>query len=180
MAHICPWQHVRTFDNFFRPFVHRPATLFGPYVSPGARVADIGCGAGFASLGLARLVGEAGLVVAVDVQQEMLDMVFRRAGKKGLQARIEGVRCTVETLGLTGQFQFVNAFYMVHEVPDARALFKEIFDHLAPGGRLFVAEPVFHVTKKRFNAMRVAASEAGFVMVDRPRVRFSRAVVLGR
>jgi len=180
MAHICPWQHVWTFDNVFRPFIHNPAKMFSPYVPPGARVLDLGCGAGFASLGLARLVGDAGSVVAVDLQPEMLDMLCRRAVKRGLQERIVPTLCQPGALSLTGSFQFANAFYMVHEVPETRAFFKEVYDHLIPGGRFFVAEPVFHVTKKRFNAMRVTASEVGFAMVDRPRVRFSHAVVLGR
>lgn len=180
MAHVCPWQTVWTFDNIFRPFVHNPSKLFSPYVSSGARVVDVGCGAGFASLGLARLVGDAGSVVAVDLQQEMLSMLLKRAARKGLQERIQVALCTPEALGLTGNFHFANAFYMAHEVPDQRAFLKEIFHHLRPGGRLFVAEPIFHVTKKRFNAMRVVATEVGFTLVDRPRVRFSRAVVLGR
>ncbi len=180
MAHICPWQAVWTFDNLLRPFIHNPQKLFSPHVPPGSRVVDVGCGAGFASLGLARLVGDAGSVVAVDLQQEMLNLLLKRATRKKLNERIQAFMCTPEALGLSGSFHFANAFYMVHEVPDVRGFLREIFDHLRPGGRLFVAEPVFHVTKKRFNAMRVVATEVGFTLVDCPCVRFSRAVVLGR
>lgn len=180
MAHVCPWQHVWTFDNIFRPFIHNPAKMFSPHVPPGARVLDVGCGAGFASLGLARLVGDTGTVVSVDLQPEMLGILRVRAAKKGLHERIAPQLCQPESLGLTGRFQFANAFYMVHEVPDPRAFFSEIYEHLDPGGRFFVAEPIFHVTKKRFNAMRVTASEVGFKMVDHPGIRLSRAVVLER
>ena len=180
MAHVCPWQTVRTFDNFLRPFIHSPVKLFSPYVTPGARVLDVGCGAGFASLGLARLVGDAGTVVAVDLQQQMLDMLWQRADRRGVQQRIELKLCQPGALGLTGQFQFVNAFYMVHEVPDVQGFFQEIAEHLAPGGHLYVAEPVIHVSKQRFTAMRATATAAGLILVDRPRVRFSHAVVLGR
>ena len=180
MAHVCPWQHVWTFDNVLRPFIHNPAKMFSPHVPPGARVLDVGCGAGFASLGLARLVGDTGIVVSVDLQPEMLDILRLRAAKKGLQERIAPQLCQPGSLGLTGRFQFANAFFMVHEVLDRYAFFKEIYDHLVPGGRLFVAEPMFHVSKKRFNAMRVIASEVGFSIVDCPRIRLSRAVVLSR
>lgn len=180
MAHVCPWQAVWTFDNMLRPFIHNPQKLFSPHVPSGARVVDVGCGAGFASIGLARLVGDAGSVVAVDLQQEMLNMLLKRATRKKLNERIHVSLCTPVALGLSGSFHFANAFYMAHEVPDVSTFLKEIFHHLRPGGRLFVAEPVFHVTKKRFNAMRVVATEVGFTLVDHPRVRFSHAVVLGR
>ncbi len=55
---ICPWQIAPFIDNLLRPFVHNPLKLFKPYVRTGMTVLDVGCGAGFASLGLADLVGE--------------------------------------------------------------------------------------------------------------------------
>ena len=67
MAHVCPHQHVWTFDNFVRPLLHSPKKIFSPYVKPGMRVMDVGCGAAFAVLGRANLVGETGKVIAVDV-----------------------------------------------------------------------------------------------------------------
>ena len=70
-------------DNFVRPLLHNPAKLFGPYVKPGMQALDIGCGGGFASLGLARLVGPGGKVFASDLQQEMLDFVNASAEKAG-------------------------------------------------------------------------------------------------
>ena len=98
MAHVCSWRHVKTFDNFLRPLVHNPLKMFSPYVQPGARVLDVGCGAGFASLGLARLVGARGTVVAVDLQAEMLAMVRLRATKAGLADRISLHQCRPENL----------------------------------------------------------------------------------
>lgn len=64
---ICPWQIVPLMDNFLRPLIHNPRKLFGPYVRIGMTVLDVGCGAGFASLGLADLVGEEGLVISSDL-----------------------------------------------------------------------------------------------------------------
>ncbi len=46
-------------------------------------VLDIGCGGGFASLGLAQLVGEKGVVILADVQPQMLDIVQERATRVG-------------------------------------------------------------------------------------------------
>ena len=49
------------------------------HVIPGQVICDMGCGNGFYTLPLARLAGKRGKVYAVDVQQEMLDMLKHRA-----------------------------------------------------------------------------------------------------
>jgi ubiquinone/menaquinone biosynthesis C-methylase UbiE len=177
---VCAPGHVRLFDNFLRPLLHRPAKLFGPHVRAGSTVLDVGCGRGFASLGLAHLVGEEGEVVAADLQGEMLAMVQDRAERAGLSGRIRTHRCGSDRIGYTGQVDFVVAFWMVHELPDSRAFFEEVRKMLNPGGRLFVAEPYFHVSRRAFEATVETAGQAGFRVVDRPRVWFSRAVVLSR
>ena len=114
MVHICPHQIVWTFDNFLRPLVHNPDKLFGPFVKPGMRVMDVGCGAGFAVLGLAKLVGKAGKVIAVDVQPEMLATVEKRMQKAGLKHRVENHLSGFNELQVSGRFYFVTAFSMVH------------------------------------------------------------------
>ncbi len=51
----------------------------------GSVVADIGAGAGWFTIRLARRVGPNGIVFAQDVQREMLDAVRRRVGREGLR-----------------------------------------------------------------------------------------------
>src|SRR5690606_18062388 len=53
-------------------------------VQPGQTVVDMGCGNGFYTLPLARLVGENGKALAVDIQPEMLHMLSERAKEAGL------------------------------------------------------------------------------------------------
>ncbi|MCA9245852.1 MAG: methyltransferase domain-containing protein [Planctomycetales bacterium] len=48
-------------------------------LQPGNTVCDMGCGNGFYSLQMARLVGENGRVLAVDIQPEMLRLLEARA-----------------------------------------------------------------------------------------------------
>ena len=72
MSRVCSHRHVRMLDNFVRPFIHNPVKLFDAYLKPGMSALDIGCGGGFAAIGMARLVGDEGRVVAADVQLEML------------------------------------------------------------------------------------------------------------
>jgi hypothetical protein len=54
----------------------------------------------------------------------------------------------------------------------------EIHQCLRPRGKLLVVEPLGHVPAKRFESMLLLASETGFEILERPRVRLSRAVVL--
>ena len=48
------------------------------HIKPGQTICDMGCGNGFYSLKLARLTGKSGKVYAVDIQQEMLDLLKQR------------------------------------------------------------------------------------------------------
>jgi SAM-dependent methyltransferase len=50
-------------------------------LKPGQTVCDLGCGNGFYTLKLADAVGPTGKVYAVEIQQEMLDLLAQRAAK---------------------------------------------------------------------------------------------------
>ena len=180
MGHVCPLKHVWTFDNVLRGLFHNCKKIFGQYVQSGMTVLDVGCGAGFTTLGLARMVGEKGCVIAVDLQQEMLDKVQKRSIKAGLADRIQIRRCEADTIGVDETVDFVNAFWMVHEVPDTREFMKQIYSCLKPGGNLLVAEPKHRVTSEAFNEMVATAKEFGLNVIDKPRIAFSRSAVFQR
>jgi len=67
---------------------------------------------------------------------------------------------------------------MIHEVPDQDNLFRELKSILKPGGRLYIIEPVFHVSIKSFKEMVNRLIRIGFEIIERPEVFFSRAVLL--
>lgn len=56
-------------------------------IKPGMTVCDMGCGNGFYSLRMARLVGRKGKVLAVDIQPQMLRLMEARAS----EARIKNI-----------------------------------------------------------------------------------------
>jgi ubiquinone/menaquinone biosynthesis C-methylase UbiE len=176
--YVCPWQIGPLFDNFLRPLVHNPRKLFGPYVSNGMKVLDVGCGAGFASLGLADLVGEEGLVISADIQPQMLNMVKKRAAKVGFHNRIRTHRCDSNRIGVEEELDFAVAFFMMHEVLDSRAFLEELYALLKPGGRLFLSEPRVHVSRRNFERTVKEAKSVGFAVSERPGVRFGMTVVL--
>lgn len=178
--HVCPWWLAYTFDHRLRKWAHNPKKLFGGYVRPGMTVLDIGCGLGFNSLGLAELVGPSGTVIALDIQQKMLDGVMRRARKRGLEDRIHPHLAGEKGFGLDVEAQFILAFYMVHEVPDHPGFMGQVRSNLGEGGRFMMIEPPFHVTAKAFEKSIRIAEEAGMVLDERPVVRFGRAALFQR
>jgi len=131
---VCPWQLAPIIDNRLRPLVHNPEKIFASYVTRGMTVLDVGCGAGFTSLGLARLVGEEGLVIAADLQHKMLRMVKERATRAGLSDYIRIHLCSRDRIGVKEEIDFAVAFFMVHEVPYVQAFLEEVCTLLKPGG----------------------------------------------
>lgn len=69
-------------DNIFRRLFDNPRN-FCPYVAEGQSVADLGCGPGFYSLGLAECIGPKGKVYAVDSDEEAIRTVKKKADKHG-------------------------------------------------------------------------------------------------
>jgi SAM-dependent methyltransferase len=144
---------------------------------------DLGCAMGFFTLEAARLVGDSGRVIAVDLQPRMLRSLDRRVRRAGLGDRIESRRCSDSDLGLEdikGSVDFALAFAVVHEVPDSGEFMRQVAVALRPDGVLLVAEPKGHVSRDDFRESLSAAEQAGLHVVDRPAIRRSHAAVLRR
>lgn len=177
---VCPASHAGMLDHPVRRLIQSPKRIVGDYIRPGDRVLDIGCGPGYFSRPMARMVGESGSVVAADLQEEMLEMLKDRAEKEGLKSRIHIHRTRSSTLELggLGPFDFILAFYVVHEVPDIDRFFDEVYSALRPGGRILVVEPSHHVGKEEFVETLAKAGSAGFSVEKGPWVMFSRTALL--
>ncbi len=177
---ICPWWLCYSFDNPLRRIFHKPEPLLAPYLKPGMIAVDIGCGMGYFTLGLAKLAGSGGRVIAVDLQQRMLDALERRARRAGMADRIVLHRCRPDSLGVEGPVDFALAFWMAHEVSDKPRFFREIFALLKTGGRLLLVEPKFHVTLRSFERTLAVCREEGFRALEEPAIALSRAVLMGK
>lgn len=177
---LCPWWLIWTFDNPLRRFFQDPGTIVGPHVRDGMIVADIGCGMGYFSIAMAKMVGEKGSVVAVDLQEKMLELLRRRARKAGVSDRIRSVCAKDGDIMLREPIDFALAFWMVHEVKDIPLFFGQIHSVLKKGGKFLYAEPKIHVPNRRFQEILGYARQAGFRISDGPQIRFSRAVILSK
>jgi ubiquinone/menaquinone biosynthesis C-methylase UbiE len=144
-------------------------------------VLDVGCGMGFFSLPLAKLVGGTGKVVCVDLQEKMIKGLIKRAEKAGLSeridARISGEN-SLELSDITGKIDFALLFALVHEVPDKERLFSEVYATMKQTGKLLLGEPTGHVSKPDFEKTVSTAQSAGFEVLRVLEIRKSRAVLL--
>jgi len=169
--HVMPWWMGYVKIAPWRKLKEDPEKLVGPHLHEGMTVLDLGCGMGFFTLPMARMVGPRGCVVAVDLQHRMLSGLERRAKRARLSDRITPVLCTADSLGLDafrGTAGFALAFNVVHEVPDIKGFFVQVREVMASGGRLLVVEPLGHVSVEDFRSTLAVAIESGFVVLERP------------
>jgi len=143
-----------------RPF-GRGRAIDALNLGPGMRVADIGCGPGLLTLPIARAVGLDGEVVALDLQQAMLDRMQRRIDEAGV-GNVRAI-CAGAGEGTLPRDYFDRAVLstVLGEIPDRIRALKEIREALKPGGFLVVAEVIgdpHYQFKKKVIAM---AREAG-------------------
>ena len=178
-GHVCPWWMAWTFDNPIRKWFQDPERILGSIVRDGMIVADIGCGMGYFSVAMARMVGPGGRVLSVDLQEKMLRYLKKRAVKAGVQDRITTTLGEPDDIKITNSnVDFVLAFWMVHEVKDIPRFFGQVAKALKPGGKVLYVEPRMHVTQERFEEILGYAKGAGFSVSDGPKVGMSRSAVL--
>ena len=142
-------------------------------VKPGQTVCDMGCGNGFYTLQLARLVGPRGCVYAVDIQPEMLQMLARNAAEARL-ANIRPVLGTpIDPRLPAGAIDMMLCVDVYHEFSHPEAMLGKIKESLAPDGQLVLVEfrgedpavPIKPLHKMTKAQVRAELEPAGFEMV---------------
>jgi SAM-dependent methyltransferase len=107
---------------------------------PGERVADVGAGSGYFTVRVARAIGPSGIVWAVDIAQELLDYLGRRAREEGLSnIRVVKVGPDDPQLPPAG----VDTVLMVdtlHYIKDRAGYAKKLREGLAVGGRVVIID----------------------------------------
>jgi ubiquinone/menaquinone biosynthesis C-methylase UbiE len=152
--------------------------ILKPYISKEMTVLDLGCGPGFFSIEIAKMISDSGKVIAADLQAGMLEKVNKKIKGTEFEQRIEIHKCEDDKIGVAENVDFVLAFYMIHEVPNQDRLFGELKSILKSNGKIYIIEPKFHVSKKSFEDMINRIKSIGFEIIDRPKVFFSRTVLL--
>lgn len=176
--HVCPHQFAIFLDNRIRRLFQSPKRIIGEYIREDDTVIDVGCGPGFFTIDMARMVGEGGKVIAVDLQPKMLDRVRKKAIRHGVHSRMVYHQCGERNLRLDAQADFILACYMIHETPDPAEFLSETRSLLKKDGRLLVVEPKMHVGKTEFEIMITTAGKAGLKAVAWPKGKGGRSVLL--
>lgn len=142
-------------------------------LEPDAVVADIGAGSGYFSFLIAPLVPD-GKVIAVDIQQEMLDFVEAKKKLKKifnvetLLGTIQDTRLPEDTVDLA---ILVDAY---HEFSHPREMAQSIIKGLKPGGRIVLLEyrgedplvPIKPLHKMTVKQVRREMEAVGFEFVE--------------
>lgn len=111
-------------------------------LKPGQRVADLGCGSGFYVLAAAKIVGNTGRVLALDVQDAKLTATKSISLQHNLH-NVEVLRADLEkpiAENLHGQEDVVIVASILHEVKNRQALIQNAYALLKTGGLLLAVD----------------------------------------
>ena len=113
------------------------------HVDPGMKVVDLGSGAGFYSLTAARAVGEAGRVISVDVQKDLLSKLKSEAQSNNLLnldvvwGDIDEPNGSTLADGLADRVLVTNTLF---QVENRENVIKEARRILKPNGKFLVVD----------------------------------------
>lgn len=125
-------------------FLDPEKTLFATGLSAGQIVADLGTGSGFYTLAAGKIVGEQGLVYAVDILETSLDHCMAEGRLKGLR-NLKTLHADLEQADScqsipTGSVDLVIFANVLHQIKNQAGLFAEGYRMLKTGGKLLIIE----------------------------------------
>jgi ubiquinone/menaquinone biosynthesis C-methylase UbiE len=178
--HVCPVERSGSLDNWLRRMVQHPERILAPYLREGMTALDFGCGPGFFTVPMARMVGKMGHVIACDLQTGMLEKVQSKIRGTELENRVHVHQAEQHSLGINEPVDFVLAFYVMHEVPDPLEILADFATILRPEGRVLVVEPPLHVSKNAFARFLETAHKTGYNKLEGPKLWFNKTALLER
>jgi ubiquinone/menaquinone biosynthesis C-methylase UbiE len=177
--HVCPWWVGYLLLCPIRRWFQNPEKILSPYITEGMTVLEIGPGMGFFTISAARMVGHSGKVIAVDVQEKMINALAKRSAKAGLRNRVIARLIEPDNMGVSEPIDLCLLINVVHEVPDPAGLFSQIKAILKPTGKVLLLEPAgWHVSEKQFQDTLALAADAGLVAIGKPEIRKSWSALL--
>ncbi len=109
---VCPVALSGSLDNSIRRWLQNPRKILGPYIKEGMTVLDVGCGPGFFTIEMARMVGKSGRAIAADMQEGMLQKVKEKIKRTELEERILLHKCGENNIGVSEPVDFVMMLFI--------------------------------------------------------------------
>ena len=113
-------------------------------IGSGMRVLDIGCGMGDVAMLAAQLVGPAGSVVSIDLDQAAIETAQRRAAAGGFD-NATFRRADLATFTDAAPFDAIVGRLVLEFVPDPVAVICRLSGLLCPGGIMALQEPSWEI-----------------------------------
>jgi ubiquinone/menaquinone biosynthesis C-methylase UbiE len=145
-------------------------------IRPGEQVADLGAGGGYFTFRLAKAVGPAGKVYAVDIDQEMIELITSRAKSEAV-SNIEAIlaRADDATLPKPG-VDLIFTCNTYHHIENRLLYFTKLREFLKPGGKIAIIDfdnrarlegLLSHATPAE--TIKQEMERAGYVLQDEPK-----------
>jgi ubiquinone/menaquinone biosynthesis C-methylase UbiE len=141
MAHFMSHRGAPWLERGTREQEERPDLLMKALeLKPGMKVADIGCGSGYYSRRMAKVVGDKGLVYGVDIQKEMLAILHRNMAANSLTNYQAILNTTTDSKLPKNTIDLAIFVDVYHEFDHPYEMMLSICDSLKPGGRIALVE----------------------------------------
>ena len=193
-GHLFPPENLGLLESPDRDAWQKPEQIMDALgIAEGSKVADIGAGAGWFTIRLARRVGPNGLVYAEDVQRQMLEATRRRVSREGLK-NVETILGTTTDPNLPPRtldaILIVDVVDVYPEVDERVTFLRNLAAALKPNGRIGVVNykpgqggpgPAPNEgVRVDSSAVEADARAAGLRVVRRENLPFQYLIVLGR
>jgi ubiquinone/menaquinone biosynthesis C-methylase UbiE len=109
-------------------------------VKPGMTVCDMGCGNGFYTIKMAKMVGKNGQVYAVDIQPEMLTKLEQRAKIAKVENYTPILGGTADPKLPKAKIDLILLVDVYHEFSNPEEMLSGMRQSLAPGGKIVLVE----------------------------------------
>ena len=141
IARVMSWHGADWLERVEREDEEQPVKLMAALkIKPGETIVDLGAGSGYYTRRLAEAVGPKGKVLAVEIQQEMLDLLEQDLKQRRID-NVELIRGKVDDPNLPkGKVDLVLMVDVYHEFEFPYEMMQHIVQSLRPGGRVVLVE----------------------------------------
>jgi len=175
MVKVYPASKSKELEGKFRRLIHNPKKILNKYVKKGDVALDFGCGPGMFSVALADMGVK---VISADLQKEMLNKLKNKIKNTKFEKNITLLKCEKNDINLKEKVDFILIFYVLHEIENKSKFIEQIKKIMKKNTKIILVEPLFHVSKNKFEESLEIIEKSGLEIIERPRISLSRSVLL--